>query len=97
MSDHIEGLDLVPAHMRGSIVMWIERGEPEAVSLEEKKHGRALIANAKAFQWCNLATQWDDRARDLAALYHDLEGAKDAHAIAEAIRAAALRLVERTR
>lgn len=70
------------------------------MSLESAKRAvgtRARIAHIKTFVWLNLATEWDGRATDLETMYRDKAGAKDARDIAAAIRAAAERLVERTR
>lgn len=69
----------------------------ESARRRDPVRAKATIAGAKAFIWCNEASQWDGRATDLETMYRDKAGAKDARDIAAAIRAAAERLVERTR
>jgi hypothetical protein len=64
--------------------LWLWRGD------------KAWLTHARSFQWLNLATEWETRAKDLE-LYRDHAGAADARAMAALIRAAAERLVERTR
>jgi hypothetical protein len=43
MSDHFEGLHLVPPHMHDAVVMWIERGEPRPDLMGS--FFRALLSN----------------------------------------------------
>lgn len=57
---------------------------------------RKRLASLRAMSWRLEANEWETRAADIAVMYRDEDGAKDALTVAAVIRMAAERLLERT-